>query len=90
MDLGIHIGTRGCLTSHLPIQVGGESPPVRTARQGPDGRPLFSGSSSDMLGDAGALEMVGARHVILDLQRPTIEEMLEVLQRFGEQVVRKA
>ena len=43
-----------------------------------------------MLADAAALEKVGARHVILYLQRPTIEETLEVIQRFGEEVVRKA
>jgi probable F420-dependent oxidoreductase len=65
-------------------------PPVWNARQGPDGRQLFSGSSSDMLADAAALQRAGARHVILYLQRPTIGETLEVLQRFGEEVVRKA
>jgi len=65
-------------------------PPMWTAQQGPDGRQLFSGSSSDMLADAVALEKVGAWHVILYLQRPTIEETLEVIQRFGEEVVRKA
>jgi probable F420-dependent oxidoreductase len=65
-------------------------PPVWTAQQGPDGRQLFSGRSSDMLADAAALEQAGARHVILYLQRPTIEETLEVIQRFGEEVVRKA
>ena len=65
-------------------------PPVWTAQQGPDGRQLFSGHSSDMLADAAALEKAGARHVILYLQRPTIEETLEVIQRFGEEVVRKA
>ena len=66
------------------------APPVWSAQQGPDGRQLFSGSSSDMLADAAALETAGARHVILYLQRPTIEETLEVIQRFGEEVVRKA
>jgi probable F420-dependent oxidoreductase len=65
-------------------------PPVWSAQQGPDGRQLFSGSSSDMLADAAALEKAGARHVVLYLQRPTIEETLEVIQRFGEEVVRKA
>ena len=65
-------------------------PPEWSAQQGPDGRQLFSGASSDMLADAAALEKAGARHVILYLQRPTIEETLEVIQRFGEEVVRKA
>jgi hypothetical protein len=63
---------------------------VWSAQQGPDGRQLFSGGSSDMLVDAASLEKVGARHAILYLQRPTIEETLEVIQRFGEEVVRKA
>jgi probable F420-dependent oxidoreductase len=65
------------------------APPVWDARQGPDGRQLFSGSSSDMLADAAALQQAGARHVILYAQRPTIGETLEVIQRFGEEVVRK-
>jgi len=65
-------------------------PPVWRAQQGHDGRQLFSGDSSDMLADAAALEKAGARHAILYLQRPTIEETLDVLQRFGEEVVRKA
>ncbi len=34
-------------------------PPVWTAQQGPDGRQLFSGSSSDMLADAAALAKAG-------------------------------
>ena len=66
------------------------APPVWTAQQGPDGRQLFSGDSSDMLADAAALEKAGARHAILYPQRPTIEETLEVIQRFGEEVVSKA
>jgi alkanesulfonate monooxygenase SsuD/methylene tetrahydromethanopterin reductase-like flavin-dependent oxidoreductase (luciferase family) len=65
-------------------------PPVWSAQQTPDGRQLFSGSASDMLEDAAALEKVGAQHAILYLQRPTIEETLDMIQRFGEEVVRKA
>ena len=42
-----------------------------------------------MLEDAAALAAAGVRHVILYLQRPTIEETLDVMQRFGEEVVRK-
>ena len=38
------------------------APPVWDAQQGPDGRQLFTGSSSDMLADAAALETAGARH----------------------------
>ncbi len=66
------------------------APPVWSAQQGPDGRQLFTGSSSDMLADTAALEEAGARHVILYPQRPSIEETLDVLQRFGEEVVRNA
>jgi hypothetical protein len=43
-----------------------------------------------MLAHAAALEKAGARHAILDRQQPTIEETLEVIQRFGEEVVSKA
>ncbi len=68
----------------------GSGRPCGRAQQGPDGRQLFSGKSSDMLADAAALETAGARHAILYLQRPTIEETLDVIQRFGEEVVRKA
>jgi hypothetical protein len=63
---------------------------VWTAQQGPDGRRLFSGGSSDMLADAAALQKAGARHAVLYLQRPTIEETLDVIQHFAEEVVRKA
>jgi hypothetical protein len=66
------------------------APPVWSAQRGPDGRQLFTGTSSDMLADAAALEKAGARHVIVYPQRPTIEETLDVIQRFGEEVVRKA
>jgi hypothetical protein len=86
VDFGILIGTCGCLASRETKAM----PPVWTAQQGPAGRQLFSGNSSDMLADAAALEKVGARHVILYLQRPTIEETLEVIQCFGEEMVRKA
>ena len=51
---------------------------------------MFSGSSDDMLADAAALKAVGVNHLIVYLQRPTIEQTLETLQRFGEEVVRKA
>ena len=51
---------------------------------------MFSGSSDDMLGDTAALKAVGVNHLIVHPQRPTIEQTLEVLQRFGEEVVRKA
>jgi hypothetical protein len=86
--IGYRIGTRGCPSSRYAAVVAG--PPVWSAQQGPNGRRLFSGASSDMLADAAAPEKAGARHAILYLQRPTIEETLEVIQRFGEEVVHKA
>jgi probable F420-dependent oxidoreductase len=65
--------------------------PEWTPRELPDGgRQMFSGSSDDMLADAAALQSVGVNHLIVYLQRPTIEQTLDVLQRFGEEVVRKA
>jgi probable F420-dependent oxidoreductase len=66
-------------------------PPIFAPQKDADGgRQLFSGSSADMLADAAALEKAGARHAILYLQRPTIEETLDVMQRFAEEVVHKA
>lgn len=66
-------------------------PPSWKPRELPDGgRQMFSGSSDDMLADAAALKSVGVNHLIVYLQRPTIEQTLDVLQRFGEEVVRKA
>ena len=66
------------------------APPIWDTERSPEPWQLFSGSSDDMLADAAALETAGARHVIFYLQRPTIEETLDVIQRFGEEVVRKA
>ena len=67
------------------------APPSWKARELEDGgRQMFSGSSDDMLADAAALKSVGVNHLIVYLQRPTIEQTLDVLQRFGEEVVRKA
>lgn len=66
-------------------------PPQFTAKHDEDGaRQLFSGSGADMLADAAALELAGAHHTILYLQRPTLEETLDVMQRFAEEVVHRA
>jgi probable F420-dependent oxidoreductase len=66
-------------------------PPAWSAQSGPDNaRQLFTGSGADMLADVAALEQAGARHVILYLQRPTIEETLDMMQRFAEEVMQKA
>lgn len=66
-------------------------PPNWTDQETPDGgRQMFSGSAADMLEDAAALQDAGVRHVIIYLQRPTIEETLETTQRFAEEVISKA
>ncbi len=54
------------------------------------GRQMFSGSASDMVEDAATLKALGVNHLIVYLQRPTIEQTLDLLQVFGEDVVRKA
>ena len=65
-------------------------PPSWTARQLPEGgRQMFSGSADDMIEDAAALKALGVNHLIVYLQRPTIEQTLDVLRRFAEDVVRK-
>ena len=64
-------------------------PPDETPQTGPDGeRQLFTGSAADWQEDAAALSEAGANHVILYLQRPTMLETLERMQRFSEAVVR--
>jgi probable F420-dependent oxidoreductase len=66
-------------------------PPIFLGQRDAEGRrQLFSGSGADMLGDAAALEQAGARHTILYLQRSTIEETLDVMHRFAEEVIHKA
>jgi probable F420-dependent oxidoreductase len=65
--------------------------PAWTAQQEADGtRRLFTGSGPDILSDVAALEKAGARHVIIYPQHPTIEQTLDVMQRFAEEVVHKA
>ncbi len=66
-------------------------PPTWKERPGPDGgRQMFSGSSDAMLEDVAALQAIGVRHCIFYLQRPTIEQTLELQQRFAEEVIRTA
>jgi len=42
------------------------------------------------LEDAAALKALGVNHLIVYLQRPAIEQTLDLLQLFGEEVVRKS
>ncbi len=66
-------------------------PPSWKARPGPDGeRHMFTGSGDDMLEDVAALKAIGVDHCIFYLQRPTIEQTLDLQQRFAEDVIRKA
>jgi hypothetical protein len=89
VGFGTHIGMRGPDPATIDVGYPWSGPPVWSAQQGRDGRLLFRGSASDMMVDAAALEKAGARQLILYPQRPTIEETLEVIQHFGEEVVHK-
>ena len=63
--------------------------PNETAQIGADGeRQLFTGAAAEWQEDAAALAEAGARHVILYLQRPTIEATLDVMAQVSETVVR--
>lgn len=63
-------------------------PPQWTAQPGADGeRQMFTGSAADLQEDAAALAAVGVRHCIVYLQCPSIEQTLELLQRFAEDVI---
>ncbi len=65
-------------------------PPHWTAKTTADGqRQMFTGTADDMLQDAAAFAAVGVKHLIVYAQQPTIEETLDVQQRFAEDVVRK-
>ncbi|MGC1412086.1 MAG: hypothetical protein WA864_24430 [Acetobacteraceae bacterium] len=92
MDFGVHFRTRGCLTSREDMMaLAQRAEPLAYAYPGSLRRTRTAGGcSADMLADAAALEAVGVRHVMFYPQRPTIENKFEVLQRFGEEVVRKA
>jgi alkanesulfonate monooxygenase SsuD/methylene tetrahydromethanopterin reductase-like flavin-dependent oxidoreductase (luciferase family) len=52
-------------------------------------RRLFTGSSADMIDDAGALEAVGCDHVALRLGGDTAEEAVARIERFGAEVIGK-
>lgn len=66
-------------------------PPSFREREGPEGgRLMFSGSADAMLEDIAALKAIGVDTCIFYLQRPTIEQTLDLQQRFAEDVLRKA
>jgi probable F420-dependent oxidoreductase len=65
--------------------------PTWQEQKEPDGtRRLFTGSTDAMLQDAAGFASVGVRHLVVSWQHPTIEQILDPLHRFGEEVVRKA
>ncbi len=66
--------------------------PVQWTAQAASGgaRQLFSGSTADMQQDVAALARAGAQHIVVLLQAPSLEETLERLQRFAEDVIRRA
>ena len=53
-------------------------------------RRLFSGTSSQMAGDAAELAQAGVGHVALRLGGDTITEAVERIQRFGEEVIARS
>lgn len=66
-------------------------PPSTTAKIDAEGeRQMFTGSVADWQEDAAALSEAGAKHVVLYLQRPTLEETLDLMQQFSEAVVRNS
>jgi probable F420-dependent oxidoreductase len=65
--------------------------PDWTEKRSADGeRTMFTGSADAMLEDAAALKAAGVKHLIVYPQRPTIEQTLDTLHRFGADVVRKS
>ena len=65
--------------------------PDWTEARTPEGeRQMFTGSSDAMLEDVAGLQAAGVNHLIVYPQRPTIEQTLDTLHRFGADVVRKS
>ena len=53
-------------------------------------RMLLSGSADDIASDIHALRELGCRHLMLQFLRPTIEETLDAITEFAEEVRPKA
>ena len=49
-------------------------------------RMLLSGAADDIAGDIQALRGLGVRHLVLQFLRPTIEETLDAMTRFAEEI----
>jgi probable F420-dependent oxidoreductase len=54
------------------------------------GRRTFTGSSADMIADAKALEAIGIQDVCVSFPAPKLDETLDRMTRFAEEVVKKA
>jgi probable F420-dependent oxidoreductase len=61
-----------------------------TAKNGHDTpRRIFTGSSADMAADAAAFAKIGVSHLNLTFQAATVQESLDRMQRFAEEVLPK-
>lgn len=52
-------------------------------------RRLFTGSADDVLADTAALRDLGVRNLLLNFQRPSLDESLAAMARFAEEVMAK-
>lgn len=61
-----------------------------TAEKGADGgRKIFTGASAEIAADVAAFADVGVRHLSLTFQSATLQESLDRMQRFAEEVMPK-
>jgi alkanesulfonate monooxygenase SsuD/methylene tetrahydromethanopterin reductase-like flavin-dependent oxidoreductase (luciferase family) len=59
-----------------------------TAEKSVDGeRKIFTGSSADIAADVDAFAKVGVKHLSLTFQSATLQESLDRMQRFAEEVM---
>jgi probable F420-dependent oxidoreductase len=72
----------------IAVTVG--SPTWQEQKEADGRRRMFTGSTDAMMEDAAGFASVGVKHLVVSWQHPTIEQILEPLHRFGEEVVRKA
>ena len=52
-------------------------------------RMLLSGSAEDIAGDIQALSALGVRHICLQFMRSTVDESLDAMTEFAEDVIPK-
>jgi len=51
------------------------------------GRPCFTGTPEQVAGDIRAFEELGVRHLVLGFQRPTLDETVDRMNEFVEEVI---